>query len=81
MRGGGGGQGGERTNLSLHQMQLYACSFTLCLSFSYLPSAVAASLDIKSSTGTLQLSKPSYVKILLNAGVEVCRKFFFLDQE
>jgi hypothetical protein len=33
---------------------LHACSFTLCLSFSYLRSAVAASFDIKSSTGTLQ---------------------------
>jgi hypothetical protein len=48
VRGGGGGQGGERESKNVLALNAAMCTkLPLCLSFSYLRSAVAASLDIK----------------------------------
>ncbi len=68
--GGGEGEGRERWEQirPCNKCSLHACSFTLCLSFSDLRSAAAASFDIKKfhrnttqwSTGIL-LSKPEKV--------------------
>jgi hypothetical protein len=52
VRGGEGeGREGRDQICPCTRCSLYACSFTLCLSFSYLRSAVAASLDIKKFLG------------------------------
>ncbi len=51
MRGRGRAGRGENRFVLVLDAACYACSFTLCLSFSYLPSAVAASLDIKKFLG------------------------------
>ncbi len=45
--GEGGAGRGENKFVLVLDAACYACSFTLCLSFSYLHSAVAASFDIK----------------------------------
>ena len=48
VRGGEGkGREGRDQICPCTKCSLHACSFTLCLSFSYLRSAVAASFDIK----------------------------------
>jgi hypothetical protein len=47
VRGRGRAGRGENKFVLVLDAACYACSFTLCLSFSYLRSAVAASFDIK----------------------------------
>jgi len=51
--GGGEGEGGEGREqiCPCTKCSLHACSFTLCLSFAYLRSAVAASLNTKKFLG------------------------------
>jgi hypothetical protein len=51
VRGEGEGREGREQICPCTRCSLHACSFTLCLSFSYLRSAVAASLDIKKFLG------------------------------
>jgi hypothetical protein len=50
---GGEGEGSEGRDqiCPCTRCSLHACSFTLCLSFSYLRSAVEASFDIKKACG------------------------------
>ncbi len=65
MRGRGRAGRGESKFVLVLDAACYACSFTLCLSFSYLRSAVAASLDIKkflgNATRVLRMLSFSYV--------------------
>ncbi len=59
--GGGGAGWGERKFVLALDAACYACSSALCLSFSYLRSAVEASFDIKKACGeAVQLSWPSF---------------------
>jgi hypothetical protein len=64
---GGRGRAGRSENKyrPCTKCSLHACSFTLCLSFSYLRSAVAASFDIKKFHGNAT-SGFNFLDLLIN---------------
>jgi hypothetical protein len=82
---GGGGKGEREQNRPCTRCSLHACSFTLCLSFAYLRSAVEASFDTKKACGSRTPFNPNiFILLGLELQAKMCWKnstaikYFFL---